>query len=72
MTAVNIPCAVQNCHNEAYRVVKTKFAYYEWVYTERRFRWVHRDDFILLDVCRDHRNKWIRRGTTLTTEGAVL
>jgi hypothetical protein len=74
MNTVNVPCAVQNCHNEACHVVKTKFTFYEQVQgaPNEGYRWVPRDEHIMLYVCPDHRNKWIRRGTTLTMEGAVL
>lgn len=73
MTVAN-PCAVQNCTNTACHIVKTKFTYYKKVHSppSEGYRWLPRDEMILLYVCREHRNKWIRRGTTLTKEGAVL
>ena len=73
--ALKLPCANGPCKNPAVHVVSGNFDYPEKVKarrTEEGFRWVTRTESFLLNLCPDHRDKWLRKTTTVTVGGGLI
>jgi hypothetical protein len=73
--ALKMPCANGPCQEPAVHVVSGHFDYPEKVKARRTtegFRWVTRTESFLLYFCRDHRNKWLRKGTEVNVGGGLI
>lgn len=70
---MNVPCNVTACDNPAIHIVHMKVEYFE-----KRddpiagSRWHKTHDNINIYVCRNHRNRWLQKGTRLVKEGGLI
>jgi hypothetical protein len=70
-----IPCQASACKDPAIHIVTGYINYKEKVNRMKPlkgFRWEDRSEGFMLFLCRDHRNKWIRRGSELALGGSLI
>lgn len=69
-----MPCSAQGCYDNAIHVVTAKFTYHEkrWDASIQASRWVPDEESVVLYLCRKHRNRWIRRSTTIKKGETLL
>lgn len=73
--SLQMPCANGPCQNPAVHVVSGTFDYFEKVESKiprRGPRWVTNRSSFLLYMCRDHRNKWLRKNTEVQVGGGLI
>ncbi len=72
--ALKMPCANGPCQEPAVHVVSGNFDYPEKVESRvgQGFRWETQRASFLLYFCRDHRNKWLRKNTTVYVGGGLI
>jgi len=75
LTELQMPCANGPCESPAIHVVSGHFDYPEKVESKipgKGSRWESRRESFLLYMCRDHRDKWLRKNTEVHVGGGLI